>query len=128
MKQCAVCDKDLTGRQKRFCSTYCKNRLSNNKHQNYLAQQKRGLRRRLKLIDLSGGSCNVCGYNKNISALSFHHIDPSQKSFQLDLRRCSNNRWDKLVEEMHKCKLLCLNCHAEEHNPTLIIESLRLSS
>jgi hypothetical protein len=59
----------------------------------------------------------MCGYNKNHAALCFHHIEPTLKSFQIDLRRCSNSSWDNLSKEVSKCQLLCLNCHAELHNP-----------
>lgn len=28
-----------------------------------------------------GGKCQECGYNKNIAALEFHHINPDEKEF-----------------------------------------------
>lgn len=28
-----------------------------------------------------GGKCECCGYNKNLSALEFHHINPDEKKF-----------------------------------------------
>ena len=40
----------------------------------------------MKLIMEFGGKCSVCGYNKNISALDFHHKESFIKSFQLDKR------------------------------------------
>ena len=89
----------------------------NNKHQNYVAQQRRGYERKTKLVEMKGGRCEICGYSKNQAALCFHHINPKTKSFQIDIRRCSNCSWDKLLEEVGKCQLLCLNCHSELHNP-----------
>ena len=124
-KICAICQNELTGKQTKFCSLACKNSWTNNKHQNYVAQQKRGKRRRQLLIQLKGGCCEICGYNKNQAALSFHHLDASTKSFQIDIRKCSNGTWQRLLEEAQKCQLLCLNCHAEIHNPEL---SLRFSN
>ncbi len=59
----------------------------------------------------------MCGYHKNQAALCFHHIDPTEKSFQIDLRKCSNSSWSNLIVEADKCLLLCLNCHADVHNP-----------
>ncbi len=115
--QCIICNRALTGRQRKFCSLKCKNACTNNKHQDYSSQQRRGYKRKLELIAMKGGCCARCGYFKNVAALCFHHIDPSTKSFQLDIRRCSNNSWIRLVQEAHKCELLCLNCHAEVHNP-----------
>jgi len=62
-----------------------------------------------------------CGYNKNHAALEFHHENPDNKDFQLDLRSLSNRKWDAIVREAGKCLLLCSNCHAEEHNPDCMI-------
>jgi hypothetical protein len=91
--------------------------LINNKHQNYQTQQDRGYKRKARLVELKGGKCEICGYNKNQSALCFHHLEPSQKSFPIDIRKCSNSSWARLLSEADKCQLLCLNCHAELHNP-----------
>lgn len=117
-KECLFCNVLLTGRQRKFCSTKCKQSHINHKHQNYIAQQRRGYERRARLIKMKGGCCEICGYCKNSTALCFHHLIPSTKSFQIDIRRCSNASWDKLLKEADKCRLLCLNCHAETHNPT----------
>jgi hypothetical protein len=115
-KSCRVCGASLGGRQTKFCSRRCKNASTNNKHQNCVAQQ-RGRERRLLLIQGKGGRCERCGYERNHAALAFRHLDPSAKSFPIDLRSCSNTSWDALLEESRKCLLLCLNCHSEIHNP-----------
>lgn len=101
----------------KFCSRKCKFREQNFKAQHYDAQQKRGTERRLLLLQLKGGCCEICGYRKNTAALSFHHLIPADKSFAIDLRRCSNGSWQKLLQEVAKCQLLCMNCHTELHNP-----------
>lgn len=66
---------------------------------------------------MKGAKCVRCGYNQNYAALEFHHPDPHEKEFQLDLRSLSNRRWNAVLEEAAKCLLLCSNCHAEVHNP-----------
>lgn len=86
---------------------------------NYKEQKLRGLKRKLEAIEIKGGSCIKCGYNKNISALDFHHIEPDKKNYQLDVRHFSNTSIEKLEIELKKCILLCSNCHREEHNPSL---------
>ena len=116
-RSCVVCAAKLTGRQKRFCSHRCKNARTNNKHQNYVSQQRRGRERRLLPIQRKGGRCERCGYDRNHAALAFHHTDPAAKSFPVDLRSCSNACWQSLLDEAEKCLLLCLNCHSEIHNP-----------
>lgn len=107
------------GRQRRFCSRTCKNRDTNNRLQNYPAQQSRGLRRKLQLIAESGGGCTRCGYSRNVAALVWHHRDPGRKAFALDLRALSNRNEQDIREEIGKCRLLCANCHAEVHFPDL---------
>ena len=119
--KCSVCEKLLTGRQRNFCSIKCKVKSTNHKHQVYTAQQARGLERKKQLIEIAGGECCDCGYKKNISALEFHHVNPQEKSFGIDLRKCSCAKWDRLVEEVKKCVLICANCHRERHNPDLIL-------
>lgn len=34
-------------------------------------------RRKLNLVKVCGGACNLCGYSKIPGALEFHHIDES---------------------------------------------------
>lgn len=96
-------------------SGYCKSCTQRNTSER---QQRVGFERKLAVVQSLGGCCTNCNYNKNLSALVFHHIDPSTKSFELDKRTFSNNNIDLIMSEVKKCKLLCHNCHAEEHNPT----------
>jgi hypothetical protein len=114
---CVICATPLRGRQGKFCGRRCKNRYTNYHHQSYLRQQARGRERKLALIDHLGGRCSICGYCRNHAALEFHHRDPKQKAFQLDLRSLANLQWVQIVAEASKCQLLCSNCHAELHNP-----------
>ena len=122
-ESCAVCAKTLSGRQRRFCSRSCKNRDTNNRHQSYSSQQTRGLARKLELIVICGGKCNRCGYARNLAALTWHHLDPALKTFNLDVRSLSNRNRDAIDEELRKCILLCANCHAETHFPELDMQS-----
>jgi DNA-binding transcriptional ArsR family regulator len=71
-------------------------------------------RRRLKaiLVEDSGGHCEVCGYNRCVAALHFHHRDGSTKAFGLADRGYTRSL-DTVRREAAKCVLLCSNCHAE---------------
>ena len=82
-------------------------------YNDYNSQKLRGLKRKLELIESRGGKCEVCGYDKNIAALEFHHINPDEKEFQLDMRHLSNTSLERLQNEVNKCQLLCANCHRE---------------
>lgn len=83
---------------------------------NYDKQCERALKRKLELIEYKGGKCECCGYDKNIAAFEFHHLNPELKSFQLDSRHLSNTKIESLIKEADKCILLCANCHREIHN------------
>ena len=69
-------------------------------------------RARLKLVAEAGGACVVCGYDRYIGALHFHHVDPSEKEFAVSGRGFTRSI-QKMREEAAKCVLLCSNCHAE---------------
>jgi transposase-like protein len=64
------------------------------------------------LVREAGGRCAVCGYDKYIGALQFHHVDPNTKAFALSGRGLTRSL-ERLREEARKCLLLCANCHAE---------------
>jgi DNA-binding transcriptional ArsR family regulator len=78
------------------------------------AQRVAERRRRVKveLVAEAGGGCAVCGYNRCIGALSFHHLDPYEKSFGV-AHAGVTVAIARLREEARKCVLLCANCHAE---------------
>ena len=82
----------------------------------YLRQTQRGWLRKQYLIEVKGGGCEKCGYNKCSRCLSFHHRDPKNKKFNLDLRIIGNFSWSKILDEFEKCDLLCMNCHGEHHD------------
>ena len=86
------------------------------------------MERKLKFINELGGKCKFCGYDKSVSALEFHHINPSEKSIQLDLRHISNNSMKTLENELKKCILLCANCHREIHHPVKLNQNAILAS
>jgi len=87
----------------------------------YGFQKIRRLERKLKLIELFGAKCKICGYCKNFAALNFHHIEPKDKSFPLDIKNIGSKPWEVLLKESKKCELLCSNCHSEHHYPHCII-------
>ncbi|MFM2423646.1 MAG: hypothetical protein RLZZ70_31 [Candidatus Parcubacteria bacterium] len=75
---------------------------------------KRRKKVRLMAIEHLGGRCEKCGYNKCVRALSFHHKDPTQKSFGISAQGMTRS-WEKVKQEIEKCMLLCANCHMEIH-------------
>lgn len=73
-------------------------------------------RRNKKILAVlyKGGKCASCGYSKSFAALEFHHENPKEKDFTLS--KNPNVSWVKMKKEIDKCKLLCANCHREEHD------------
>ena len=71
-------------------------------------------RRKVKriLVDEAGGRCTLCGYDRSVGALHFHHLDPDGKRFAVS-RNGATLGIDTLRCEASKCVLLCANCHAE---------------
>jgi hypothetical protein len=69
--------------------------------------------RRLKQILVAefGGGCVVCGYDRVLGNLHFHHVDPSQKAFGITMAR--GRSLAAYREEAEKCVLVCANCHGE---------------
>lgn len=65
-------------------------------------------------VELKGGRCEQCGYNRCIEALEFHHIDSQEKDFNISQRGYTRS-WDRVVKELGKCIMLCANCHRELH-------------
>ena len=90
--------------------SYCKSCV-------YEKQKARWLARKKDAVDLMGGKCCMCGYNKNLAALNFHHLDPRVKEFSWGKMRLLS--WGAIIEELKKCVLVCSNCHMETHYPQL---------
>ena len=129
MKKCVSCDEKLTGIQRKYCSNKCKQKHHwhqvKEQQNTYHSQTMRAYKRKLSLIEMSGGGCKNCGYNKNIAALHFHHRDADTKKFPLDVRQLSNKNWESILKEYKKCDLLCANCHSEHHSPEMELENVK---
>jgi 5-methylcytosine-specific restriction endonuclease McrA len=63
------------------------------------------------LVKEAGGGCAICGYDRTVVNLQFHHVDPKTKSFALSMS--TTKALATYREEMRKCVLLCANCHGE---------------
>jgi len=63
------------------------------------------------LVDEAGGRCVLCGYDRTMVNLTFHHVDPSQKSMPMSMQ--NGRSIAAFREEAKKCVLVCANCHGE---------------
>jgi transcription elongation factor Elf1 len=69
---------------------------------------------RQQAIQYKGGQCQLCGYNKCIEALEFHHF-LGEKNFGISQKGYTRS-WEKIQKELEICVLLCANCHREVEN------------
>ena len=112
-KQCPKCSeikelKDFNKRPNGNISSYCTKCCNDNRY-SLIKQHK------ITIITELGGKCCICGYNKNISALEFHHTEPEHKDFHISNTKTTNI--NKIRLEIAKCILVCANCHREIHYP-----------
>lgn len=98
-KTCLECGRIMKSSRRNFCEA-CNT-----------SKQRR--RKKEILISYKGGKCEFCGYDKCISNLSFHHIDPRKKDFSISLK--IDKAIDALKKEVNKCLLVCCRCHGEIH-------------
>ena len=93
-----------------------KDRRSYASRREYLisAVQKRRRRIRQMAIQYKGGRCNICGYQRCVEALEFHHLDASEKDFGVSDKGYARS-WERVRRELDKCVMLCANCHREVH-------------
>ncbi len=69
------------------------------------------IKKKNKLVKYFGGKCSICGYDKCVNALEFHHKNPKEKGDTLS----RNITFKKMLKEAKKCILVCTNCHREIH-------------
>ena len=81
-------------------------------------------RRKEDIVYVMGEHCQICGYNKAITALELHHLNPADKEFSIGA--ILNKDWELINSEIQKCILVCANCHREIHE-RLITKDLKSS-
>jgi transposase len=64
------------------------------------------------LVRDAGGRCTLCGYDRWVGALQFHHLNPADKRFNIAFGGMGRSL-KSAQDEARKCVLLCANCHAE---------------
>lgn len=84
--------------------------------QQYLIRAVHARRKKIRqmAVGYKGGKCEVCGYDRCIDALEFHHRDASKKDFGISEKGYTKS-WKIVMQELDKCILICANCHRELH-------------
>ena len=68
------------------------------------------------LAYLSDKSCVLCG-ESDIRTLDFDHLNPDTKKFNISQAARLGHDWQKVQDEISKCRILCANCH-RKHTST----------
>lgn len=98
-----------TGKKKRYTRNYC--------HSCYYIKVNK--KRRISLVNWYreiklGLCCDGCGWDKFPEGLDFHHVDPTTKFGNVSDMVFSLYSKKRILEEIAKCEVLCLICHAKE--------------
>lgn len=61
-------------------------------------------------------SCEECGHSgkDNAWSLDFDHINPDEKVVSVSHLVSSGYGWDRIMEEVQKCRVVCANCHRKK--------------
>jgi hypothetical protein len=87
--------------------------------------KKRQQETKREFVDMMGGSCVICGYNKCLRAMVFHHRDSTQKKFSISGSFLSTKRLrDLCIEELKKCVVMCNRCHEELHSGLITLQGV----
>lgn len=78
-------------------------------------------RKKIKAVEHFGGKCVICGYNKCVASLHFHHIDESTKN-ETPSYVIMHRSWERAIKELEKCILVCSNCHGEIHEKVMNVD------
>ena len=129
-RTCKICGKtsDITNFPKngKYYRHYCK--------QCDTERVKNAIFKTVAYIQSKKEKCAICGYNKDQSALEFHHEREDEKEF--NIARCASGRmWSRKIKdlidnEIKKCVCLCANCHREKHSkeiPAAVVATIDFS-
>jgi len=75
-----------------------------------IRNEKNYIKHRNIMRELKINGCAICGYDKCINALDFHHTNPKDKKFNLNIKNIGRTG-KTIIGEVNKCILLCANCH-----------------
>jgi DNA-directed RNA polymerase subunit M/transcription elongation factor TFIIS len=116
--QCKSCTKERVKndpKQKQRQKNWYKNNTEREKTR--AVEYKR--KRKRELVEKLGGKCEICGYDKCYRALTFHHLDPSNKVRKN--RGFTSQTLQTIEQEIKDCLLLCANCHMEVEDKIITI-------
>ncbi len=95
----------------------CRNKRSDNwrkaNQEKFLSYQKDRLKNGQAYVNELKSNCVKCNESRPY-VIQFHHINPSEKEFELGSSGVFKSKF-KIDSEVKKCICLCANCHMEYH-------------
>lgn len=110
---CKNCQKEKTKEIR--ASNIEKYRSKDRENKNNAYKKKRSI-----INSYKEGGCVVCG-EKELVCLDFHHINPSDKNFDIG-KQFHIKATETIIKEISKCVVLCANCHRKVHAGIIKLE------
>ncbi len=106
--QCKDCYRKY--RTSHYTKYYSENKQQYRDRANEYRKKLRNEFRENMLIYLQDKQCSICKEN-DIRTFEFDHIDPTSKKFSISQAARLGYRWNDVLTEIKKCRILCANCH-----------------
>ena len=117
IKNCEICKEEFetlpNGGSRKYCFKCSPSYPKGGSKSKTISALRRAMKK--QAVKELGGKCEICGYDKCIDALEFHHLDPSQKDFGISQKGYTRS-WENVKKELDKCIMVCSNCHKEIHS------------
>lgn len=114
-RECLLCGKEFElikcGYTRKYCFDCVPQYKLGDKESYRIAMKVKHNSIKKHLVDRLGGKCENCGYDRSLRALEFHHPNGT-KEFGIS---AEFHKMEDYYTEVDKCRLLCANCHREEH-------------
>ena len=120
-KQCLTCEREYG--KKRYAEKpgwFAEYREANRERyrkQNVETSRRRKAERHGQIDALKSVPCAECGKSFPSYVMDFDHRDPSQKkdeiNFLVNMTTCP---WPRILDEIQKCDVVCVNCHRLRHS------------
>lgn len=83
-------------------------------------------RKRIKiaLVESFGNKCQACGASFPQSVYDFHHLNPSEKEFNVGSQSTTRSK-EAVAQEAKKCIMVCANCHRLIEHENLDVNHLK---
>jgi fructose-1,6-bisphosphatase len=118
--KCKVCNCEQSSMWKSKNKTKIKEYRTNNKEYIKTVKKENQKSIRNKCLEYKGSCCEDCGkeftYPESKGLYDFHHTNPQTKTESITKLISSKKfGFNRLIEELDKCVLLCKPCHIKRH-------------